>query len=323
LKQVEPAGSRWCIVLADDPDPAPVQYCRLGEGPTVLQRALHRAAAITSKSHVLMTALEEERELWEPSVWFLRAQQRFVCENRHASPISAAAAILSVAARSTSDVIAILPARCYVAHESILRRALGHALAELPGTPEGAVTLGMLDLEESVDEDYLIVSRVRAERRLRADRFVRRPLPWVARHLRRHGALVASGILIGYAGVFAAHISRYWPGLSKRLTEIIAAATATGEEFLIPSAMNGSKRCIAPRSLRWRPPALRQRVLEVCHSGWSGLKSLQSVARMTRSLANRADAQTVGSAALGPVSCPNRSSSSPRPWMSGHPFDRR
>jgi hypothetical protein len=301
VKHHEPDGSGWCIVVADDhrADRAigpgrrsmPVQYCRLGEGATLLQRALHRAAELVPGSQVLVSTFEENRDLWEPAVWFIRPEKRIVTVSPQASQLSVAAAILSVAARSTSDVITILPARCYVAHEGILRRAINHALRELPSIPEGAVTLGMLDLEEGVDEDYLLVRRARTGRSLRVDGFARQPVPWVARRLRQHGALVASGILMGYAGVFAAHISKHWPGVSKKLTQLMAAAAARGEECKIPSAVNKGDPLALPHSLRWRPSAFQQRVIGVCHSGWSGLKSPQSVARMVEFLANRAEAE--------------------------------
>lgn len=170
-KQVDPPRSRWCIVVADDHgpdwavglegDPAPVQYCRLREAATPLQRSLHRAAVIAPTSQVIVTAFEEYRGLWESSAWFVSPERRFVSDGRAASQLSSAAAILSIAACSPSNVITILPARCFVAQESILRRALDHALLELPGIPEGVVTLGMLDLEEGVDEDYLVVRRPR------------------------------------------------------------------------------------------------------------------------------------------------------------------
>jgi mannose-1-phosphate guanylyltransferase len=301
VKHAAADGSRWCIVVADDHradraiglgrHPAPVQYCRLGEGATLLQRALHRAAETVPSSQVLVSAFEEYRDLWEPSVWFIRPEKRFVSVSPQASQLAVAAAILSVAAHSTSDVITILPARCYVTHERILRRAMNHALAELPGIPEGAVTLGMLDREEGVDEDYLLVGRARDGRGLRVDGFARQPVPWVARHLRQHGALVASGILIGYAGVFAAHISKHWPGVSKKLAQLTAAAGARGEECKIPSVAYKGDPPALPHSLRWRPSAFRQRVIGVCHSGWSGLKSPQSVARMVEFLSNRAEAE--------------------------------
>jgi hypothetical protein len=304
VKQLEPIASRWCIVVADDHRPdramglerqsAPVQYCRLGEGATLLQRALHRATAIAPSSQVLITAFEDYRNLWEPSAWCIRPEKRFICEGPRGLQLSVAAAILSVAARSTSDIITILPARCHVAHESILRRALNYALAELPGIPEGAVTLGMLDPEEAVDEDYLLVDRARAGRALRVDGFARKPVPWVARRLRQHGALVASGILIGFAGVFAAHISKHWPGVSKKLTQLIATAALRGEECKIPSVANKGDPPALPESLRWRPSAFRQRVIGVCHSGWSGLKSPQAVARLVEFLCSSAEAEMAG-----------------------------
>jgi hypothetical protein len=243
---------------------------------------------------VLVCAFEAHRDLWEPSVWGIRPEKRFVCEDPKGLQLSVAAAILSIAARSTSDIISILPARCHAAHESTLRRALNFARDQLPGIPEGAVTLGMLDPEEPIDEDYLLVGRARIGRALRVEGFARKPVPWVARRLRQHGALVASGILIGYAGAFAAHISKHWPGRSKRLLQLMEAAAARGEECKIPSAVNAGDPCALPDSLRWRPSAFRQRVIGVCHSGWSGLKSPRSVTRMVEFLCSSADAEMSG-----------------------------
>jgi hypothetical protein len=50
--------------------------------------------------------------------------------------LSSAAAVLSVAACSPSSIVAFLPARCYVADEAVLIRALTHALSQLPSVPE-------------------------------------------------------------------------------------------------------------------------------------------------------------------------------------------
>jgi mannose-1-phosphate guanylyltransferase len=255
---------------------------------TPLQKALHRATAVAPASQVIVTAFAGYRTLWEPSVWFVRPERRFVGDSATASQQSSAAAILSVAACSPSHVIIILPARCYVAHELILRRAINRALLELPGIPEGVVTLGMLDLEEGIDEDYLVVGRPRAGRGLRVDAFARRPTAWIARHLWQQGALVASGIMIGYAGVFAAHVSKSWPGISKQLARMGSIAAEAGAECKIAS----SSGCGVPprvlQSLRWCPPAFPQRVFGVYRSGWSGLRSPRSVAHVTHFLSRRA-----------------------------------
>jgi mannose-1-phosphate guanylyltransferase len=209
------------------------------------QRALRRAASIVPASQVLLTALEEYRDCWEQAAWFIRPNRRFIGDNRWASHLSSAAAMLSVAARSPSSVVVIMPARCYVADEWILRRAFNQAIAELPGIPEGVVTLGMLDIDDSLDENYLIVSPPRFGRGLNIDGYARRPVAWVARHLKSQGALVASGIMVGYAGVFGEHISKTWLGISNKLAELSEAAEIAGEECDVPSSLN----CQVPKSV--------------------------------------------------------------------------
>lgn len=204
LKHIEASRSNWCIIEADDhrsdgapnrgADSAPVQYCPLPEGTTPLHRALHRATAIAPQSQVVVTAFEEHRYLWEPLLWSVGPERRFICENRATARLASAAAILSVAAQSPSSVITILPACCSVMQEWMLGRALNNAIAELSAVPEGAITLGMADLEEGMDEDYLVVGRPLIGRGLRVDGFARRPIAWVVRHLRQAGALVASGL---------------------------------------------------------------------------------------------------------------------------------
>lgn len=239
----------------------------------------------------MVTTFEEFRNLWEPLFWFIKPERRFVCDNRAASLLASAAAILSVAASSPSSIVTILPSRCRVTHEWILRRAIDNALDELPSVPEGAVTLGMLDVEEGIDEDYLLVGRPRVGGGLSVDGFARRPVSWAARHLRHSGALVASGIMIGYAGVFAAHISKNWPGISRALSHLASTAATLGEECEIPCSLNRGVPPAVLHSLRWHPPAFPQRVFSVCNSGWSGLKSPQAVAREVEfiSIANKSD----------------------------------
>jgi hypothetical protein len=299
----EQSKSRWCVVIADEQgpewstgdgeDPTPVQYCTFDEGSTLLQRALHRAASVAPASQVAVTGFEECRERWEPALWFVRPDQRFICDSGAVAHLATAAAILSIAARSPSNIITVMPARCYVAHEWILRSALQRAAAELPQIPEGVVTLGMLDIEDSPDEDYLVVSRPRVGEALRVDGFARRPVPWVAAHLKRNGALISSGILVGYAGAFAAHIQKTWPGLSTKLTRLVTGSAAAGVECDIPMTLTQGVPSSVLRSLRWCPPAFQQRVMGVCRAGWSGLRSPRSVARMSDFLSWRHQSDAV------------------------------
>src|SRR5580704_9293988 len=136
--ELDPAGSKWCVIAADDHAPewvaygalelhsAPVQYGCLGGSSTLLHGALHRAASIAPASQILVTALEEYRNRWEPILWCVRREMRFVGDKRTNSVLTSAAAILSIARVSASSIVSILPARSYVGHEWILHDALKH-----------------------------------------------------------------------------------------------------------------------------------------------------------------------------------------------------
>src|ERR1700688_4871003 len=163
--------TRWCIVVADAaaPErvvagdheaqgaPAPVQYCRFGEPTTMLQKALHRARRIARANRILVTAAEVHRSHWQPALWFIPPEHRFVSESPGWSSLTTAAAVLSIAARVPSAAVTILPAGCYVEDEWTLTVALHTALSNLGHAADGVVTLGMAGGASEVDEDYLLV----------------------------------------------------------------------------------------------------------------------------------------------------------------------
>jgi mannose-1-phosphate guanylyltransferase len=281
----------WSIVVADDhgPEwapmifagatPAPIQYCPLSGSRTLLQKALGRALSVAPAANVMVTAMRGFRSHWEPSLWFVRAENRFVGDGRPSSPLATAAALLSIARRAPSDVVTLLPARCFVAHEEVLQDGLERAVAMLPRLSQGVVTLGMVDMDEGVDESYLVVGRSGGGPGLATHGYARHPLPWVARYLRQQGALVASGIMTGYAGVFGAHLSRHWPDLAQQLADVVSSREERGGETVIPANLCAKTPKTTLRALQWRPPSLSQRTLPVRGCGWSGLNSARAVAR--------------------------------------------
>jgi len=290
--------SPWCVVIADDHGhdwapvlntheaPSPVQYARFGGSTTLLQRALARATHIAPASQVMVTVLDEYRDFWEPSLWFVRPEHRFVCEGRAESTLTSAAAVLKIADASPSNVVVIAPARVHVLRESLLAAALDRALCTLPSIPEGVLTFAMIDEECGVDEDYLVLDRASVRSPALVLGVARRPSSWVANHLRLQGAMIASGVMIGYAGVFAAHISRQWPGLTRKLNRAAYAATAVSAECEISSRLSSRTARLTLASLRWQAPTLKQRALCVNGCGWNGLRSARAVARTYDYIAN-------------------------------------
>jgi hypothetical protein len=283
-------GKPWCIVVADDHGPeyvpwmagaaktSPVQYCGFGEPTTLLQRALHRAKQIAPAAQIVVTVREENRERWEQALWFVRPEHRFVSDSRLTAPLTTAAALLSIAADSIANVVTILPARCYVANEWILAAALHQLQTMLPRIPEGVGTLGMIDVGDGIDEDYLVPFQTRVGPGQTVQAMARRPAAWIARHLRQHGAMVASGILTGYARVFAMHASRHWPGLAGTLAKVMRVA-ANGERRLLADGYGGMPRS----ALRWWPPTFPQRAIRVYRCGFRGLQTARAVASISAS----------------------------------------
>ena len=85
---------------------------------------------------------------------------RYIGDCRAASLLTTTAALLSIASESPSHIVTIFPARCYAAQEWVLsEKALDQALAILPQIAKLTFTLGMVDLDDGIDEDSLIASR--------------------------------------------------------------------------------------------------------------------------------------------------------------------
>jgi hypothetical protein len=287
------SSAPWAIVVADDHGHesglspsgegpgAPLQYCRMSGRRTLFQDAMRRALQIAPVSQVLVTAREACRSYWEPALWFIRPEHRFISTQLGMSWLTTAAAILAIAYRAPDSIVTLLPGRCFVSHESILTEAIDRATALLPAVPEAVISLGMQDLDGGIDEDYLVP--LKGERQLLQPLLgvARRPLPWVAENLRSEGALVASRVTCSYARTLAAHICLVWPGLASRLVErIVADPVPNGVGGVRISVPRDLPKAIL-RSRLWYPPALPQRALRVTACGWSGLRTARAVARLS------------------------------------------
>jgi len=260
----------------------PVMYSSLGGSDTLLQAALQRAARIAPSTQVMVTLQEDHRQAWEPALWFIRPEHRVIATSREASLLTGAASIVAIPKQSPSNIVTLLPARCHIRHEACVASGIDRACALLPHVSEGMLTLGMRDVEDALDEDYLIADWGPDDVTLEVLGVAHRPTVWVAHHLKLAGAVVASGIMVGYAGVFAAHITEMWPGLAQRLDHLCTAAAGANTECEVSLEHVGHVPRSALRALTWSAPLLRQRALCVLGSGWSGLNSPRSIERLAR-----------------------------------------
>jgi mannose-1-phosphate guanylyltransferase len=244
----------------------------------MLQKALHRAVRISHPARVMVTAAEAHRLHWQRALWFMRAEHRFLSESPGGSLLTTAAAVLSIAARTPTALITILPARCYVADEWTLTLALHRALSERRFLSVGILTLGIVGL--GVDEDYLVLRAPDDRPTVAVAYTAQRPMEWVARDIVRRGAVVATGIYIASASTLASLFYKYWPVLTHRILRHLKQSHVPGVENPIAPAVAQEALRAASRPFWDRSPWLTLRALRVAHCGWSSLNSTQAIERI-------------------------------------------
>ena|SRR5450631_1694262 len=79
----------------------------------------------------------------------------------------------------------------------------------------------MIDSHHKGHEDYLVIGPNNAQKGAVIQARVNRPETRLAKQLITEGAMVASGILLGYAQTFVARINEYWPHLAQELIRIV------------------------------------------------------------------------------------------------------
>jgi mannose-1-phosphate guanylyltransferase len=242
-----------------------------------LRRSSERARRVVSPANVLLCAQEADRGIWQGPFWSTRPQNRFVSDRGAPSSLATVAALLSVASRTPSSLIVVMPSDFWVARESVLTDAIDKAFAALRMMPETVAMLGVVDAHAGTNEDYLIVGPSDPHKGAVIQARVNRPDPRMARRLIGEGAMVASGILLGYAQAFAARIGKYWPHIAHELnTSGMAGDFPHVERRLVPETFRNIPRSVL-NSMRLSPPAFPMRAFRLQGSGWCSRQRLHDV----------------------------------------------
>src|SRR5271168_1415349 len=278
---------RSCIVVATDERSERLTDC-LHRGPLssqqaaivkrgFLRQASLRARRIASPANVLVSAREEDQSVWAGPLWFTHPANRFISDRGVPTSLSTAVAVLSVAARSPSCLVTILPSDFWVARESVLADAIDNSITALQGVPGTVATLGMSDTHPGTDEDYLIVGAANSRMGAAIQAKANRPGPSVAKRLLNEGALVASGILVGHAQAFAARIHKYWPQLARELTDMAGSRRSPEAVHRLSADVYQHIARSVLCSMRLFPPTFAMRAFRVQGSGWCSRTRLHDV----------------------------------------------
>jgi mannose-1-phosphate guanylyltransferase len=204
----------WVIILAGgdgrrlselttnaDGVSTPKQYCSLNGGPSLLQLALKRALAVTSRDRIVCVVNEAHRHWWEPQLFGMRRSTVVVQPVNRGTGLGVLLPLLVIAKSDARAGVLCIPSDHYVEHEDVLAECLRQATAP-PILESDKITL--LGISPNAPDSGFGYLEPRADSGVGmrpVHRFVEKPDEALAAELIHAGSLWSSGI-------FAARIER-------------------------------------------------------------------------------------------------------------------
>ena len=235
----------WCIVQADgdkacltSQGTVPIQYCRLGDAPPLLQQGVQRALRVTTPRRVVATIADVHRHWWLGPLWCIPPQRRIVDESTGRLTVTLAAALALIERLTADAFVVIQPTHTFRVNEQAFVAGVGRALYALQRLPTHMVALTLEPPCGESGQDYLLLGPQDGLPGRAAVRLVKRPHPTIADRLVATGARLSTGVYVARLSTVARILEDAWPGLMAA-----ARALRAGEsgETRIPTRMAGSQ----------------------------------------------------------------------------------
>jgi mannose-1-phosphate guanylyltransferase len=257
----------WCVLQADGDKavpttrgPVPIQYCRLGDSPMLIQNGMRRALYVTRPRHIVVTVAEPHRTWWVGPLSCVPPQRRVVDESSGRLTVTLAAA-LALVERETPDAIVVLqPADMSCESEHALVAGLQQAIRALQRLPAHIVALTIEPRIIEPGQDYLLLGPADGLPGRSAVRFVKRPEPVIADRLVAGGAQLNTGVYVARLATLTGTLSEVWPDLMGAARSL--AGTAPGE-VVTGARIPGSQFCRPWRHTWVQRPLPRLRAVSV------------------------------------------------------------
>jgi mannose-1-phosphate guanylyltransferase len=195
-------GRTWAIVLAAGSGtrlrpltanragtPVPKQYCSLRSGPSLLQEAVQRAAAVVPRRRTFVVVAEQHAEWWRPLARDLAACSMAVQPENRGTAVGILLALLRILERDPNARVVVLPSDHCVADEGVLTRSLSSAIGALLYRRAELVLLGVTPEDPDPELGYIATDSAAATGLLSVTEFVEKPNRAHAARLAAAGAL--------------------------------------------------------------------------------------------------------------------------------------
>jgi mannose-1-phosphate guanylyltransferase len=167
----------------------PKQFCSLRGGPSLLQEALQRAAAVAPMQRVCAIVAQQHRQWWAPLLGYLPENNVIVQPQNRGTAHGILLPLLRIAARDPDATVVMLPADHYLRNEDVMIDSLRRA-AELAGEDGDSIyLLGIEPDEPDTELGYILPASRSRDQATGVVRFIEKPTETQARVLLDRGAL--------------------------------------------------------------------------------------------------------------------------------------
>lgn len=205
-------GQTWAVVLAGGEgarlgsltaDPGgqnvPKQFCSLRSGPSLLQEALARAAAVADRERVRIVVAAEHRRWWAPALAGVPRRNVIAQPQNRGTANGMLLALSCVLERDPLANVVVLPSDHNVCDEITLCSAVHRALRSVRARSAEVVLLGIAPEDADPELGYIVPAQRGGNAPVGVRKFVEKPRPQEAAALIAEGALWNAFIVAAHA----------------------------------------------------------------------------------------------------------------------------
>jgi mannose-1-phosphate guanylyltransferase len=177
----------------------PKQFCSLQGGPSLLQEALQRAAAVAPMQRVCTVVAEQHRPWWREMLSYLPEENIVVQPLNRGTAHGILLPLVRIAERDPDATVVMLPADHYLSDEDVLVQALREIALLASANRDSIYLLGMQPDEPDTELGYILPAQRSPDRPVGVLRFIEKPAVARAQSLLQQGALWNAFIMAGTA----------------------------------------------------------------------------------------------------------------------------
>jgi mannose-1-phosphate guanylyltransferase len=257
----------------------PKQFCSLRGGASLLDEALARGEAVTSRSRVLAVVAGCHRRWWEGALRSLPPDNVIVQPENKGTAAGLLLPLLHIVTRDPGATVLVLPSDHFVHDESGLAQSMRRAIRLAGEDRRHVFLLGLTPQDADPELGYIVPGRQSARSAAPVRRFVEKPAIDTARLLMSEGAMLNMFIIAASARALLRLYAARDPQFLAHMAEVV------GRDRL------GTHDAAAARQLYPRLPTLDfsrhvlqgqepwLRVVTVPDCGWSDLGTPRRVAQ--------------------------------------------